>query len=407
MRQINHTAETTLTKVVAIVMMITALMGASLPVLSLPGIGTLYLFRLLVPFLFVWMILSKMQFSRNMRHMLQMIIVWCVCGCISLIWSFDRTNSIQGVVNICFCVVWVLWLAGAVKTAYIFDRLMIVFVAFVTCCCALGIYEVFTGNYIFSVQPGVESVITSIGRHYPVTVFYNPNDFMVFVAASIPIVFYLTDKKCSRWLIKLIVDITYLLMSFVLMILADCRMGLLVVPFIVIMWIVSKKWEVRFYKVVIVGIIAIIMLMIVHPSIAGLVANESRWDIWRDALYNLRLSYFMGTGIGNANIHLPGHIYKSTLTATHFWFLQVLAEIGVVGFYFVAKWFITSVLRARRGVVSTVDKQVLGLRRISLTLLLAMIFLSMMSSGLTESPAFWTLIAIMQISGNLESNNSH
>lgn len=402
MEQIKQTQETTFTKITAIAVMIIALMGASLPIVNVPGIGTLYLFRIAIPFLFLWMIVRRKRFERSLRDLLQMMIAWSVWGVFSLLWSFDRTNSIQGIFNICFCFVWVLWLASFVRTVNLYDNMLTAFVVFIVICTLLGIYEVFSGDYIFAVQSGVESVITSIGKHYPVTVFYNPNDFMVFVAASIPMVFYLTNKKIKNKHLIFIIDIGYVLFSCVMMLLADCRMGFVVVPFIVLVWLVSKKWDVRFYKVVILGVIVGAVILIVSPNVLGLIASEARWEIWSDALYNLKESFFLGTGIGNANFHLPGHIYKSNLTATHFWFIQVLAEIGPIGFLFVAKWYIRSILRVKKSVVDNRSSSVFELKRLVLTLLLATIFLSMMSSSLTESAAFWTLIAIMQVGAGLK-----
>ena len=51
------------TKITAVAVMIIALMGASLPIVNLPGIGTLYLFRLVVPFLFFWMIVHRNHYE--------------------------------------------------------------------------------------------------------------------------------------------------------------------------------------------------------------------------------------------------------------------------------------------------------------------------------------------------------
>lgn len=403
MEQIKQTQETTFTKITAIAVMIIALMGASLPIVNVPGIGTLYLFRIAVPFLFLWMIVRRKRFERSLRDLLQMMIAWSVWGVFSLLWSFDRTNSIQGIFNICFCFVWVLWLASFVRTVNLYDNMLTAFVVFIVICTLLGIYEVFSGDYIFAVQSGVESVITSIGKHYPVTVFYNPNDFMVFVAASVPMVFYLASKNIANKYLIIIIDIGYVLYVCVMMLLADCRMGFVVVPFIVLVWLISKKWDVRFYKVVILGVVVGIVILIASPNTISLIASEARWEIWSDALYNLKESFFLGTGIGNANFHLPGHIYKSNLTATHFWFLQVFAEIGVPGFFFVAKWYLGSVLKVKRATITERKSSVFGIRRLTLTLLLAIFFLSMMSSSLTESAAFWTLIAIMQVGAGLKS----
>lgn len=390
------------TKITAVAVMIIALMGASLPIVNLPGIGTLYLFRLVVPFLFFWMIVHRNHYEQSWRDMFQMMIVWIGWGIVSLLWSFDRTNSIQGIINICFCFVWIMWLAGFVDTVNLYDKLITAFIVFIVGCSLLGLYEVFSGHYIFTVQAGVESVITSIGKHYPVTVFYNPNDFMVFVAASIPMVFYLANKKIKNKHLIFIIDIGYVLFSCVMMLLADCRMGFVVVPFIVLVWLISKKWDVRFYKVVILGVVVGIVILIASPNTISLIASEARWEIWSDALYNLKESFFLGTGIGNANFHLPGHIYQSNLTATHFWFIQVLAEIGPIGFLFVAKWYIKSILRVKRSVVYNRNSSVFGIKRFTLTLLLATFFLSMMSASLMESAAFWTLIAIMQVGTGLK-----
>ena len=90
------------------------------------------------------------------------------------------------------------------------------------------------------------------------------------------------------------------------------------------------------------------------------------------------------------------------MTATHFWFIQVLAEIGPIGFLFVAKWYIKSILRVKRSVVYNRNSSVFGIKRFTLTLLLATFFLSMMSASLMESAAFWTLIAIMQVGTGLK-----
>ena len=402
MKQIKQTQETAFTKITAIAVMIIALMGASLPIVNVSGIGTLYLFRIAVPFLFLWMIVRRKRFERSSRDLLKMMIVWSVWGGVSLLWSFDRANSIQGIFSICFCFVWVLWVVSFVHTVNLYDNMLRAFVVFIVICCLLGIYEVFSGDYIFAVQSGVESVITSIGKHYPITVFYNPNDFMVFVAASMPMVFYLVSKNIANKCLIFIIDIGYVLFVCVMMLLADCRMGFAVVPSIVLVWLVSKKWNARFYKVVILGVIVGAVILIASPNVIDLIASEARWEIWTDALYNLKESFFLGTGIGNANFHLSGHVYKSKLTATHFWFLQVLTEIGVPGFFFVAKWYLGSVLKVKKATIAERKSSVFGIKRFTLTLLLPTFFLSMMSASLMESAAFWTLIAIMQVGTGLK-----
>lgn len=385
--------ETKATSFFIMIMILLSAIGANAPSIEISGLGNLYLFRLMTPVLLLFFFKKNFYKNSIMSDTIILFTVWFLCGLISLIWTFDINNSLSGLFNYLVCFVWVIWLLGTIKTKEIFHQTIIFIAVVIILCCGLGVFEAVTGKYFFRVQEGIEQVITGAKFHYPVVFFFNPNDFMFFIIGIIPFMFYVIKEKIASKLVRIVMYAAYLALSCFMLWLADCRMGFVVLPIMFIVWFFTTNWKKR-WPLAALALMICVLFVVIKPSILEKIAQESRLQIWQDALTNFMHSNFLGTGIGNANYHLENVKYKSELTATHFWFLQIFVELGLFFTFIFAIWLYT-IFRRGLNMVKYKDNNYSPLGKAVLVFLIALFPMSMMSSSLAVSPIFWTYVALL------------
>ena len=378
--------------------------GANAPGVEVGGLGKLYLFRLMVPILLLFFFNRNFYNNSILPDTIILFVVWMLCATISLIWSFDLNNSISGIFNYLICFIWIIWLLGVIKTKKMFQNVIIFITVLILCCCALGIFESYTGKYYFNVQEGVDIYLTSAKQHYPVVFFFNPNDFMFFIIGIIPFLFCVIRDKVKNVKLRYIMYITYLGLSCFMLWLADCRMGFVVLPFMLLVFFLTKNVKKRLPAVAVLLIVTLSVVLAKRPSLIQEFMQESRLDIWKDAVNNFVQSNFLGTGVGNANFHLDNVEYLSEISATHFWFLQIFVELGIVFMVIFMIWLYTIFKRGIK-MIRNKDKKYNTTGRATIVFITALIPMSMMSSSLALSPIFWTYISLLLLAVSIKEDN--
>lgn len=393
-RVVLNKRETKSTSFFILIMILISAIGANAPIVEVEGIGNLYLFRLMIPILLLLFFKAKFHNNRVLHNTIVLFVVWLLCATVSLLWSFNFSNSVSALFNYIICFIWVVWLVGVVKTKRMFQNMILFMTGIILVCCVLGIYEAYTGIYMFNVQEGLDVHLTSAGLHYPVVFFFNPNDFMFFVIGIIPFLFYVVRERIRRKSLRKIMYIAYTGLSCYMLWLADCRMGFIVLPFMLFVFLLSKNFKKRFPIALVVLISVAVIILLRYPQLIQSFLRESRWDIWHDAINNFYQSKFLGTGLGNANYHLANVTYASDITATHFWFLQIFVELGIFFIPAFLVWYY-KIFKSGVRMIKSSNKNYRRRGRVVIVFIVALIPMSTMSSSFAILPVFWTYIAFL------------
>lgn len=288
------------------------------------------------------------------------LVVMTAFAFVSLIWAADRDSSFDafmyqftGVASVCY-------IAAVIRGRHDLR----VFLRVLTICYALvamfGIFEIYTGIYLFS--PGVlaYSLKDSFGFNFPYTVFYNTNDHASFLAIFAPFAIYTVICWVSGIKGK-ILGFALALMVFFNFLCGRARNSFITtICFMVILLLTClAKKDIRSYARTVGAAIAALPVAycivriteLANGTLLGKIAtinfsDHSIGERLEITLGGLRMAYayhFMGVGVGNSVTLLP---YYSGLDPInlHNMPLQILVEYGIIIF---ALYAIMTALLAR------------------------------------------------------------
>jgi len=170
------------------------------------------------------------------------------------------------------------------------------------------------------------------------------------ILLKIPVLIYLFNKLKSNFRVKIISTATFGITFFTLFLLGSrgANLGLFIILFISIIFIYVKQKRISKPLVLIVSFsIATITnslllensnLKVIERSVnLDTSSTRQRLDFWQDALTSIKENPILGIGLGNWKINSIKHYSKKMSEYTvpyhaHNDFLQVTAEVGVIGF---------------------------------------------------------------------------
>ena len=139
-------------------------------------------------------------------------------------------------------------------------------------------------------------------------------------------------------------------------------------------------------------IVSIIIMVCSLPWWFDIIKSEARWEIWGDALKSARHFSFLGVGIGNSYIKIPGIEYAATVVNPHFWFLEIFVEFGFIVFGFVLVWYIYIIKQTSK--LMHRYKNSYRLKSIMI-FLISFVLMSMMSSTIAFSNMFYIFVCLV------------
>ena len=325
---------------VAVIIHFIVLLIAGMSTVLRPSIeSNLTLFRVLLPFLFVWFFLI------NTKKAIELSVIIVLFLAYSLIVSYlSRFHTFSIVFNLYYITVFfffyyykeVLKVCGAVA---IYKFLTLIFKTIIV----LGLIQFFFGGVYFNTQDRLPAINIF---------FWNENEYSS-VLAIFSSLFFLKEKRIFKYI--------WLAAALFLMIYNDAKLAVfsLIVFFAGFIVLKSKLLKIKYIGFALVGIIGIFLLFLLREySIQGEYTIEyfvSRLGehVWSGeplvhiGTFNARSnavilgikefvnSYFLGIGPGNSlpmmqEIVVPG-TEKYTALSMHNFTLQIVTEMGIFG----------------------------------------------------------------------------
>lgn len=330
------------------------LFGIHVVFCMIPNFGYLTLPRIyeyLVGVLTIAYFIAKRRVSVNLGRAIwyaAVLVVMMAYAFITLIWVSDRANSLEvytyqitGVAAACY-------LAAVIRD----EKDLRTFMRILTVCCAvvavIGVFEIYTGVYLFSPSYNAYIYKDSFGLNFPYSVFYNTNDHASFLAVFSPFaVFTLMDWV--KGLKGRILGFAYATLVFFNLLCGRARNSLItMICFLAVLFALCLAIkEIRRYARTVAAVfcglpvayLIIRLTAFTNATLLGKIVSVNLKDHsvgqrLEMTLGGLRMSLaynLMGVGVGNSVPLMP---YYSSLGATnlHDMPLQIFVEYGIIIF---------------------------------------------------------------------------
>lgn len=324
--------------------------------LYLPGLPDINLLRIVVVLLMVcgiayWVARRGIKFPFNYTAPYAAVFIFMILyAAISLLWVNNRVASQNTLYYQAVGVCTALFIACALKTRAqllrFFDVLTICYLIVV---CA-GVYEIFTGHFLFNPSNPELSLKNSYALWFPYAAFNNTNDYSTYVTLFFPFVAYDLVERLRGPLGKIAAFVIFAAAIFTLLN-ASPRVLYIAIGVMTVLFFISavtKKNTRRYARgllgIAIAGIAAIAVLagtMLIKASVfADEIASINMADhsvSERSMLYLATIkmffaSHLLGVGVGNATTLMSYFSASIKPMNPHNMTLQLLAEYGVLVF---------------------------------------------------------------------------
>ena len=160
--------------------------GSCLLQIEVPGLGHLYLFRMILPvtamLYILWVIKGRKPFWENvsMPEKWCWLLILCMLfyGALSLFWAIDFMFTFQRLFNLCFDLCFFFLMLRLCQNKKVFQYTLAVCGAAVLILCIMGIYEIFFGGIFNPEYDTFKRVfLFSHVYQYPMVTFGNTNDY--------------------------------------------------------------------------------------------------------------------------------------------------------------------------------------------------------------------------------------
>ncbi len=277
--------------------------------------------------------------------------VMMVIGFITLYWAYSKEHVVDDLITTAssfLCIYMVLFFVKTKEDVVFASRVLVFnYIAYGI----HGIYESFTGDY-FNLTYQFMAVSKNVfGLFFPASIFYNINNFAIFMVLVMPICFIATSglKRKGLW--------DFLLIAFgeAIIVLTGCNTALVLSCVVIAMYLFFNRNNKIFWIILLIIIMILILFSSVIESafsqiITYSLEEENRLNIWQRAFEVSREYYFMGVGPGNSTI--VNGLRPGKGMAVHNYLLTIFEEYGIITFSFFVYWiyklFATAVYYYRR-----------------------------------------------------------
>ena len=273
------------------------------------------------------------------KYSLQFFAIWLIYAIVSIGWVKDyalwfRACCFLALANICIIIICMFFrTSDDILTAF---RLMTIMTMMHN---IVGWYEVFTGNYLFL---PINRIATYSTEKYPVSMFYNTNDYATFMLFSIFFAYICAVNSGNRFN-KLLYGGT-ILSSITLLVMTSSRAniaGLIMAIFGLIYFsLKNRKW--------IIPLFLFLTLLFIPDSMSNIIltikshldfsqntgSNFVRLNLIKNGFCFLLSTYGFGTGAGNIEYWMNNYAVFDTggILNMHNWWMEILAGYGIIVF---------------------------------------------------------------------------
>ena len=273
-------------------------------------------------------------------------IVMLIYACISLLWVRNLGQSFVSLYLQAIGVASALLIAASIKERPSLYRLLDVLTVCYAAILILGIYEIYTGHFIFSPLNPELRLKNDHHLFFPYTVFGNTNDFATYVTLFMPFAAYDIIIRFKGWAGKL-AGAALCAFAFFTIDNADaraCEFAVVLTIAAFLFFIVLKRNMRRFVVPMLAGAAALLLAVIAYLVKSGAAARllrslmptddsvHKRLELIKAAFRMLADYHFMGVGVGNSVTLVPFYCSLTTQLNLHNFILQILTEYGIVIF---------------------------------------------------------------------------
>lgn len=223
----------------------------------------------------------------------------------------------------------------------------------------IGLFEVRTGLYLFTQNRENIGVFSSL--RYPLTFFYNPNDYAVFLVFGTILILFFDRIKINKisnafFLILTLVATIYLL------IIAQARLALFaaIIAILIKMYFLIESKKIRGTLVIFSLFLTFGLfeyydtIILASESVIADYSGNIRLNLIKNALHYLSDSNFIGVGAGNLKYYLDNYTIHNTMQIfdVHNWWIEILVTYGVFIFAIYIYSYLNVLFRASKKLYS-------------------------------------------------------
>lgn len=269
-----------------------------------------------------------------------LLIIWIIWGGLSFIWSASTGGWINHMMILVTAFGYSASVPSLLKDKQFLPQLkLFLFITIVINLC-IGLLEVNLGRYFFTLNQS--NILTYKTMEYPVSFFYNPNDFAVFISFG---VVFLTNYKVQfksnfKTFFFSIVKILLISISIYLMFKAQSRLSIIAtgLGLTFSFYFLIKK---NYLKILTLSIGLIIIGFVIVGFediiliIGGQLENDDsaniRINLIKNGIEFLKEYYYLGIGAGNTKYYLTYFSNYPVLNYNdmHNWWIEILVSYGI------------------------------------------------------------------------------
>lgn len=294
---------------------------------------------LLIPQLFSTENRENLNYLSSLRY-------WCfafyVFALVSMLWTPDNEEGFKELVY--YLVHFLIFFEVIVFSRKALSPLQFIAIGFALCVLltsVVGFWELTTDNHLAYSQMD-EAKASNIGdeivlRKFAAVTFYNLNGYVTYLCFCLPFLLYgfSLEEKLLKWM-----SFIALVIAIVLILCNASRGGMFtIVICLAVFFLMSQKNKSFIYSFIVLigGLLyllykygeSILFILTMRLSEGGATTDDSRFEIWGNAL-NVLVEYCgFGCGIGGMNTAME-QFAKGGITVTHNVFLEVLCQYGVI-----------------------------------------------------------------------------
>lgn len=288
-----------------------------------------------------------------------LMIIWFVWGLLSFFWIKSFGSWLHHVLILFIALGYTITAPTLVRKKNLIKNTKKILLFSYILVIIIGLFEVYTGVYLFTQNRGNIGIFSSL--RYPLTFFYNPNDYAVFLVFGTILILFFDRKKINKisnafFLILTLVATIYLL------IIAQARLALFaaIIVILIKMYFLIESKKIR-GTLVIFSLFLTFGLFEYYDTIT--LANEYviadysgniRLNLIKNALHYLSDSNFIGVGAGNLKYYLDNYTIHNTMQIfdVHNWWIEILVTYGVFIFAIYIYSYLNVLFRASKKLYS-------------------------------------------------------
>ncbi len=349
------------------------------------------------------------RIAKQSKYSITFFIIWTIFGILSYGWSHDKGEWLRHIKSLFTATLFILEC-----NTYINNKKSVLnMLNIVRIMCIIhnliGLVEIITGKYYF--HSNMDYIIKYQQYNYPVSVFYNVNNYAVFILISLILsTFFFSIERNKK---NKILNLLLIISSIFLIYMSGSRavnIALIVGIAFYILFLSNFKTKIKFFSIGFVSILTLflmnmntIMLYINKVFSLNLQATSGSDYIRKNILLNcykfLIDTFGIGIGPGNFKYWINKFSYYDTMgiQQIHNWWIEILVTYGVIIFIlfciFYYKLFSQFLSQCNKKInIIDIDNSIL---KVSLVSLICFSIASISPGSLMNSEWVWVYFTIM------------